>query len=205
MNNTPLTKLIFSLQKLHHGWRQAVLSDSIHEVTLRASSVPSEPFLPLLWAVRLLLLGANESKCIWWEETGQYRWLFSRRDEQIHIHIIWFDDTRDWSDDRGKIILRMECSLLAFAKRFSHQLGQLEYQEKTPVVAPQEHQILKEAITVLEYVKPKKRIQRHRKRKTHRDDFSIWTLRRIHTYNNLQYEMKCQVHLSSETRWLDSL
>jgi hypothetical protein len=93
MNNTPLTKPVFSLQKLHHGWWQAVLSDSIHEVTLRASSVPSEPLLPLLWAIRLLFLGANESKCIWWEEPGQYRWLFSRRDEQIHIHIIRFDDS----------------------------------------------------------------------------------------------------------------
>jgi hypothetical protein len=146
MNRTTLTKLVFSLQKLHHGWWQAVLSDGIHEAILTASSVPSEPLLPLLWAVRLLLLGANESKCIWWEEPGQYRWLFSRIDEQIHIHIIWFDDTRDWSDDKGKTILSMECDLLAFAKRFSHQLGQLEYQEKTPAVTPQEHQKLKEAI-----------------------------------------------------------
>jgi hypothetical protein len=58
-------KLAFSLEDLHHGWWQAILSDGAQQATITASSIPEEPLLPLLWAVRLLLLGAEESKCTW--------------------------------------------------------------------------------------------------------------------------------------------
>lgn len=115
----PTPKLSFFLQNLHHGWWVAVLSDGVQEATITASSIPSEPLLPLLWAVRLLLLGASEAKCSWWEEPGEYRWLFSRQAEQILIHIVWFDSIADWSDEKGKTVLQMESDLLTFAKRLS--------------------------------------------------------------------------------------
>jgi hypothetical protein len=150
------TQLAFSLQDLHHGWWQAVLSDGAQQATITASSITGGPLLGLLWAVRLLLLGANESKCIWLVEPGQYRWLFVRTEKQIQIHIVWFDDVHGWSDEKGETVLRMECDLLAFAKRLSHQLGQLAYQEGDPAVAPQEYQKLKEAITAFEHAKPAK-------------------------------------------------
>src|SRR5260221_5075938 len=153
------TKLVFSLQDLHHGWWQAVLSDGTQQATIMASSIPEEPLLPLLWAVRLLLLGADESKCTWWEEPGQYRWLFSRTEKQIQIHILWFADGRRWSDEKGKTVVRMECDLLAFAKRLAHQLGQLEYQEGKPAVAQEEYQKLKDAITLFERAKPGKQTE----------------------------------------------
>ena len=149
------TKLVFSLQNLHHGWWQAVLSDGTQRATITASSIPEEPLLPLLWAVRLLLLGADESKCIWWEEPGQYRWLFSRTEKQIQIHIVWFADGRGWSDEKGKTVVRLKCDLLAFAKRLAHQLSQLEYQEGKPVVTGEEYQKLKDAIRVFEGTNPK--------------------------------------------------
>jgi hypothetical protein len=144
------TKLVFSLQDLHHGWWQAVLSNGFQEATITGSAIPEEPLLPLLWAVRLLLLGANASRCIWWGEPGQYRWLFSRTEQQIQIRIVWFANHQHWSDDKGKTIVHMECNLLAFAKRFSHQLGQLEYQNGSPAVVPQEYQRLKDAILLCE-------------------------------------------------------
>jgi hypothetical protein len=121
-----------------------------------ASSVTGGPLLRLLWAVRLLLLGATESKCIWLEEPGQYRWLFSRAEKQLQIHIVWFDDSRGWSDEKGETVLRIECDLLPFAKRLSHQLGQLAYQGDDSGVPPQEYQKLKEAITAFEHAKPDK-------------------------------------------------
>jgi hypothetical protein len=97
MNGVSLKKLAFSLQNLNHGWWQATLSDDTQQATITASSVSGEPLLRLLWAVRLLLLGANESRCIWLEEPGQYRWLFSRTQRQIQI--LWFDDAGNWSDE----------------------------------------------------------------------------------------------------------
>ena len=163
------TKLVFSLQDLHHGWWQAVLSDDTQQVTITASSIPEEPLLPLLWAVRLLLLGAEESTCIWWEEPGQYHWLFSRTEKQLQIHIVWFDDRRGFSEykgktivrseKKGKTVLRMECDLLVFAKRLAHQLSQLEYQEGKPPVPQEEYQKLKDAITVFEHAEPGKQTE----------------------------------------------
>jgi hypothetical protein len=150
----PATKLVFSLHNLHHGWWQAVLSDGLQEAIITASAVPEEPLLPLLWAVRLLLLGANASQCTWWGEPGQYRWLFSRTEQQVQIHIVWFADHQQWSDDKGKTMLRLECNLLTFAKRLSHQFGQLEYQNESPAVAPQEYQHLKEALLTYEQKQP---------------------------------------------------
>ncbi len=150
------TTLLFSLQDLHHGWWQAVLSDGLQQATLTASAVPEEPLLPLLWAVRLLLLGASESTCTWWGEPGQYRWLFSRTETQLQIHIVRFEDHRSWSNEKGKTVLRMECDVLAFAKRLSQQLGQLTYQNGSPAVAPQEYQRLKEAMMAYEHAHPGK-------------------------------------------------
>jgi hypothetical protein len=150
-------KLAFSLEDLHHGWWQAILSDGAQQATITASSIPEEPLLPLLWAVRLLLLGAEESKCTWWEEPGQYRWLFSRTEKQMQIHILWFTGGRvGLSDEKGKTVVRLEGDLLAFAKRLAHQLSQLEYQEGKPVVAHEEYQKLKDAITVFEHAQPGK-------------------------------------------------
>jgi hypothetical protein len=146
----PAPKLSFFLQNLHHGWWQAVLSDGVQETTITASSIPIEPLLPLLRAVRLLLLGANEAKCSWWQEPGEYRWLFSRQDEQVLIHIVWFDSIANWSDEKGKTVLQMESDLFMFAERLSHQLGQLEYQEGSSAVPPQDYQKLQEAFAAFE-------------------------------------------------------
>src|SRR5690242_1096852 len=110
------TKLVFLLQDLHHGWWKAILADGAYEATIIASDVPSEPLLPLLWAVRLLLLGAHEARCSWWAEPGEYRWLFSRQQEQIQIHIVWFNDISGRSDEKGKTVMKTECDLLTFAK-----------------------------------------------------------------------------------------
>lgn len=144
------TKPIFSLEDLHHGWWQATLSNGTDEVVIKASSITEEPLLLLLWAVRSLLSGANTSKCIWLVEPGQYRWLFTRMEKLIHINIIWFDDTRNWSDDKGETVFRTEYDLLTFAKRLAHQLDQLAYRERSPAVAPQDYQKLQEAIATRE-------------------------------------------------------
>ena len=144
------TKLNFSLQRFPHGWWGATLSDGLEEATITASSIPSEPLLPLLWAVRLLLLGTSEARCSWWEEPGEYRWLFSRRDESVLIHILWFKDIGNWSDEKGQTVLKMECDLLAFAKRFSQQLNQIGYQEKRPAVPEEDYQRLQEALVEYE-------------------------------------------------------
>jgi len=150
------TKFNFSLQKPSSDEWVAMLSDGVQETIITASSLPSEPLLPLLWAVRLLLLGTNDARCSWWEEPGEYRWLFSRHNEKISIRILWFKVIADSSDERGETVLQMECDLLPFAKRLSQQLGQISYQQKSPAVPPQDYQRFQEAITAFEHAKPEK-------------------------------------------------
>ncbi|GCE20918.1 hypothetical protein [Dictyobacter kobayashii] len=144
-------KLVFTLQKLYKDSWVAVLGDGIEKAIITASSIPSPPLEPLLWAVRLLLLGASDAKCSWWNEPGEYRWLFVRQREQVLIHIVWFRDIADWSDEKGKTVLRMECDLLSFAKRLFHQLGQLQYRDGDLTIPLDEHQKLQKAIQAFEY------------------------------------------------------
>lgn len=149
--------LVFTLQDLHHGSWKAVLGDGVQEATLIASYTLSDPLLSLLTAVRSLLMGTTtEAKCSWWEEPGEYRWLFLRQNEQVQIHIAWFDGSSWRSDEQGKTILKMECNLLKFAKRLFHQLGQLSYQEKSPAVPPLDYQHFQEAMRACEHAKPEK-------------------------------------------------
>ena len=145
------TKFAFSLHKPDpRGW-VAMLSDGDQKAIITASDIPSEPLLPLLWAVRLLLLGTSDTRCSWWEEPGEYRWLFFRQDDKLSIHILWFKDTAtSQSDEKGKTVLRVECDLLSFAKRLSHQLNQLSYQENRPTVPPQDYQLFQETLLAYE-------------------------------------------------------
>lgn len=162
-------KLVLSLQDLPYeqesnypqGWYQAVLSDGVQEATIKASSLLSQPLLVLLWAVRLLLLGATESTCFWWkgswyEEPEEHRWLLSRKNEQIQILLVRFSGSPlgRGADEKGKTVLRLEGDLLKFAKRLSQQLGQIAYQEDTksgdPAVPPRDYQQLKQAIVAFE-------------------------------------------------------
>jgi len=116
--------------------------------------------------VRLLLLGAAESQCSWWkgswyEEPEEHRWLFSRNNEQIQIHIVRFYGTpSNRSDEQGKTVLRLEGELLRFAKRLSHQLGQITYQEETKsgdlAVPLKDYQNLQEAIVAFEQARRRK-------------------------------------------------
>jgi hypothetical protein len=151
------TSFAFSLHKpAPRGW-VAMLSDGDQEAIVTASDIPSEPLLPLLWAVRLLLLGTSDTRCSWWEEPGEYRWLFSRQDDKLSIHILWFKDTAtNQSDEQGKTVLRMECDLLAFAKRLLQQLNQLSYHEKRPAVPPQDCQLFQETLSAYEQGKRRK-------------------------------------------------
>ncbi|BCL79063.1 hypothetical protein ccbrp13_15280 [Ktedonobacteria bacterium brp13] len=144
------TKLVFTIQKPSPDRWIAVLSDSVQEAIITASSVPKPPLVPLLWAVRLLLMGASDAKCSWWNEPGEYRWLLTRQGEQVMIHIVWFQDIAGWSDEKGETVLRMVCYLLPFAKRLFHQLGQLQYRDGDMTVPLNEYCNLQEAILVFE-------------------------------------------------------
>lgn len=143
---------ILSLYHPNRGWWDAELSDGDRYEIVRTSFITGSPLILLLWAVRLLLLGADKSSCKWLVEAGQYSWLFARIGRSIRLQIVWFDDTSNWSNEKGEYILDMHCDLLMFAKRLYYQLGQLEYEEGEATVPVQDASSLKEAILAFEHI-----------------------------------------------------
>ena len=132
----PDTKFKLILQKSDiMGW-DVWLSDGVQEATINAC------FEYDLWSlalpVHLLLLGTSDSWCSWMQEPGEYRWLFSRQDEKLTIHVLWFKQYLSHLDNnRGEAVVRMECDLLAFAKRLFQQLNQLSYHRDPSASLPQ--------------------------------------------------------------------
>ncbi len=107
------------------GWVEASLSDGSHELTLTASYL-SDALSDLLWIVISLVEGAQEGTCAWQQEPGEYRWLFSRQEEQIEIRLLWFSETfSQRPDEEGECHLLLTCSLLKFATKIQRQYKHL--------------------------------------------------------------------------------
>ncbi|GHO75750.1 hypothetical protein KSD_35210 [Ktedonobacter sp. SOSP1-85] len=129
----------------------ATLSDGIQEATIPASF--EGDLWTLIFPVRILLWGANESRCSWRGDPGEYRWLFLRQDDKLFIHVLWFKEYLSRSDEQGETVLQIECDLLTFAKRFSQQLNQLDYQENPSAPLPEVNKDLQASIKAYEQTK----------------------------------------------------
>lgn len=121
----PSSVLRFSWALTGRGWIETSLSDNRHQLTFTASYL-SDAVADLVWIVLSLLKGAETGRCDWQQEPGEYRWLFSRQDEQVEIRILWFPETFSHrSDEQGDCVLVLTCSLLKFATKIHKQLHQL--------------------------------------------------------------------------------
>ena len=124
-NKMPSSVLRFSWTLTGKGWIETSLSDNMNHLTLTTSYL-SDSVTDLLWIVLSLLKGAEEGRCVWQQEPGEYRWLFSRQDEKIEIRILRFQETFSrQSDEQGECLLVLTCSLLKFATKIHKQLHQL--------------------------------------------------------------------------------
>jgi hypothetical protein len=129
-------KFKFILEK-SEGWGWRVwLSDGVQEVTIDAGF--KEDVWMLVHPIYMMFWGIDDGWCSWMQEPGEYRWLFSRQGETLMIQILWFKEYTNHLDNScGKTVFRMECDLLAFAKRLCQQLNQLSYQENPDAVLPE--------------------------------------------------------------------
>ncbi len=77
-------------------------------------------------AVNALLGTAEQAACTWWEEPGEYRWLFRRQADRLHITILEFDQTGSrLPDERGRVLFSAECRMVKFAIQVKTQLREL--------------------------------------------------------------------------------
>jgi hypothetical protein len=117
--------LRFSCTLIGRGWVEATLANGINQQRFLASYL-SDAIGDLLRVVISLLEGARRGTCLWEQEPGEYRWLFTRQDEQIQIRIVSFGQTFSRQfDEEGECVLTVQCSLLKFPTKLSKQLEQL--------------------------------------------------------------------------------
>jgi hypothetical protein len=118
------------------GWSEAVLSDGQHSATLTASYL-SDALGELLDALIHLRGGAEEVRCSWEEEPGEYRWIFKRSDGRIALAILWFEDLADEPDEAGRLVFetRQELDALTDAiaagtQRLLADVGEVGYRRE---------------------------------------------------------------------------
>src|SRR5690349_4440222 len=73
------------------GWAEARISDGRSDATFTASYL-EHALGDLLEAVGILLEGADEARCSWMEEPGEYRWVFRREGSAVQLRVLGFAD-----------------------------------------------------------------------------------------------------------------
>jgi hypothetical protein len=107
------------------GWSEARIADG-KICALVTASYLSDALGDLTWAVIGLLQGAEYATCSWWEEPGEYRWVFRRANDQVNIRILWFDDTpKGKPEEQGTVVFATTCRLVSFAGELKSQLQKL--------------------------------------------------------------------------------
>jgi hypothetical protein len=81
----------FNFELVGTGWAAATISDGAATSTITASYL-GDAHGDLLLAIWVLLEGDPASRCSWWEEPGEYRWLFARDVDQVTLTVLAFDE-----------------------------------------------------------------------------------------------------------------
>jgi hypothetical protein len=86
------------------GWAEARIADGPIASTITASYL-EDALGALLEATGLLLEGAEQARCSWEEEPGEYRWIFERAGSNVRLRVLVFADIYSHEpDDRGMVV-----------------------------------------------------------------------------------------------------
>jgi hypothetical protein len=86
------------------GWAEARVSAGHSSATITASYL-QDALGVLLEAVGLMLEGAQQARCSWEEEPGEYRWIFERAGTDVRLRVLAFrDGYPPEPDDQGVIV-----------------------------------------------------------------------------------------------------
>jgi hypothetical protein len=106
----------FSFRLTGPGWSEARLADSSNSATITASYL-GDALGDLLEAVGLLLEGADQARCSWQEEPGEYRWLFERTASDVRLRVLAFrDQMAEEPDDQGEVVFEAHTPLREMAE-----------------------------------------------------------------------------------------
>ena len=124
----------FNYRLTGSGWAEASVANGSVVATITASYL-EDALGELLEAIGLLLEGANQARCSWEEEPGEYRWVFDRSGSEVRLRVIAFEDNYSREpDDSGTVVfetsapLRVVASAIADgAQRVLDEYGEAEY------------------------------------------------------------------------------
>jgi hypothetical protein len=105
----------FTYDLIGTGWAKARIAQGDDWAVLTASYI-SDALGNLLGVVLALLDGADEARCAWDEEPGEYRWLLRRSGTDVAITVIGFPEL--WSeqpDSEGTVLFSAAAPLSLFA------------------------------------------------------------------------------------------
>lgn len=116
------------------GWAEARVSAGSSSARITASYL-EDALGVLLEAVGLVLEGAQQARCSWEEEPGEYRWIFDRAGSDVRLRVLAFRDRDlDESDDQGVIIFEtsqplreMAAAIADGAQAVLDEYGEEEY------------------------------------------------------------------------------
>ncbi|MPN36669.1 hypothetical protein SDC9_184179 [bioreactor metagenome] len=82
----------FSCKLIEHGWIEFILATENDEIKIEPSHLSDAPS-DFIIALALLLEGENEAICKWQDEPGEYRLVFTRKEDNFELIILSFKDT----------------------------------------------------------------------------------------------------------------
>jgi hypothetical protein len=109
----------FEYRLVGTGWASATIAHGGATAELTASYL-SDALGVLLLAVEEALSGAEEARCSWDEEPGEYRWIFKSDGVDVDLEIKWFDALwGDEPDENGRSVFAVSVALREAAVCFA--------------------------------------------------------------------------------------
>jgi hypothetical protein len=106
----------FDFKLTGHRWAAVELDDGASHVTIIASDI-SDPLADLLHAVWRLLDGEPETRSVWEDEPGEYRWIMKRENDDAVVRVLEFRSSHPrQADDLGQPVFETRQNLKVFAR-----------------------------------------------------------------------------------------
>jgi hypothetical protein len=91
------------------------ISDETKTAQVTASDI-GDALGDLLMTVWFLLQGDAEARCSWWEEPGEYRWIFRKENSRVLLRILEFSDLySDEPDSAGAVVFETTQKITSLA------------------------------------------------------------------------------------------
>jgi hypothetical protein len=106
----------FDFKLTGSGWATVELEDGASHLTIIASHI-SDPLADLLHAAWRVLDGEVETRSLWEDEPGEYRWIMRRENDDVVVGVLEFRSAHpQQADDLGQQVFETRQNVKTFAR-----------------------------------------------------------------------------------------